>query len=320
MIITRTPYRVSFFGGGTDYPAWYQQHGGQVLTSSLDKYTYISLRRVPAFLGSKYRVFWGKVENVDRREEIEHNGVRGCLEYLEIDDGIEVNHAGDLPARSGLGSSSAFTVGMLNALHAMKGEHRSHRQLAQEAIDVEQNVLKETVGVQDQIECAHGGFNHIKITQMGYSIYPINVPTDKLEGNLLLYFTGLQRYASEIAEAQVKALKEEELHRIAELVDEAIECLAENKLRNFGHKLHESWMLKRRLSDKVSNPEINDIYGRARNAGAIGGKLLGAGGGGFMLLYVESQEQSSVRAALSEFIEVPFRFGHEGSRVMVNEP
>ena len=265
------------------------------------------------------------MESVDRREEIEHAGVRGCLEYLEIDDGIEINHAGDLPARSGLGSSSAFTVGMLNALHAMKGEYRSPRELADEAIDVEQDVLHETVGIQDQIECSYGGFNHIKITPNGYSVCPMVVSLKRLESNLLLYFTGLQRYASEIAEAQVKALKEDELHRIAELVDEAIEHLAEGRLPSFGYLLHESWMLKRKLSDKVSNPEIDALYDRARNAGALGGKLLGAGGGGFMLLYVEPSYQFEVRkalggqAALSNLIEVPFRFGNEGSRVMVCE-
>lgn len=259
------------------------------------------------------------METVDRREEIEHAGVRGCLEYLEIDDGIEINHAGDLPARSGLGSSSAFTVGMLNALHVMKGEYRSPRQLAQEAIDVEQDVLCETVGIQDQIECAYGGFNHIKITPMGYSIYPMIIPTDALEGNLMLYFTGLQRHASEIAAAQVKALKEDALHRIAELVDEAIVCLAENRLLKFGEKLHESWMLKRQLSDRVSTPEIDTLYDRARSAGAVGGKLLGAGGGGFLLLFVEPPNQHRVREALSNLIEIPFRFGHEGSRVMVHE-
>lgn len=174
MIITRTPYRVSFFGGGTDFESFYREHGGAVLTSTIDKYCYLSARYMPPFLGYKYNVCWSKMERVNLLSEIQHSGVRGCLEYKNIDRGFEVNHAGDLPARSGLGSSSAFTVGMLYALHALQGIHVNKNRLAREAIEVEQNILKETVGIQDQIECAHGGLNHIEIHRNGsYTINPI---------------------------------------------------------------------------------------------------------------------------------------------------
>lgn len=326
MIIVRSPYRVSFFGGGTDYQQWYSERGGAVLTSTLDRYCYLSIRYMPAFLGTKYRVFWSKMEAVDRLEDIEHSGVRGCLQALNIDDGIEVNHAGDLPARSGLGSSSAFTVGMLHALHALRGEYVGPQQLAREAIQVEQDVLKETVGIQDQIECAHGGFNFIEIRPDGdYKVSPVVMTKGKLlalQDRLMLFFTGLQRHASEIAETQVSNAerKHKELAGIADLVPKALRCLVEGNLAEFGSLIHETWVLKRELSDKVSNPVIDDIYYRAKIAGALGGKVLGAGGGGFFLFYVPNGRQQAVREALGDLMEVPFRFGSEGSKVVLYEP
>lgn len=326
MIIVRSPYRVSFFGGGTDYPSWYYQHGGAVLTSTLDRYCYLSIRRMPPFLGTKYRVFWSKMEAVDSLEEIQHSGVRGCLKALHVTEGIEVNHAGDLPARSGLGSSSAFTVGMLHALHALKGEFVGPERLAREAVYVEQEVLKETVGIQDQIECAHGGLNLIEIRpDGGYKVSPIIMPVHQqreLQSRLLLFFTGLQRHASEIASDQVQNAdrKQHELARIAALVPNAVEALTSGNLAAFGCLLHETWMLKRELSDKVSTPEIDELYYRACKAGALGGKVLGAGGGGFLLFYVPLEDQAAVREALSGLLEVPFRFGNEGSRVVLYEP
>ena len=326
MIIVRSPYRVSFYGGGTDYPSWYQEHGGAVLTSTLDRYCYLSVRHMPAFLGTKYRVFWSKMEAVDKLEDIQHSGVRGCLQALNVTDGIEVNHAGDLPARSGLGSSSAFTVGMLHALHALRGEFVGPQQLAREAIHVEQEVLKEIVGIQDQIECAHGGLNLIEIRpDGGYKVSPVVMPAHRqqeLQSRLLLFFTGLQRHASEIAADQVKnsERKHHELARIASLVPEAVQALSSGNLPAFGCLLHETWMLKRELSDKVSSPEIDDLYYRARKAGALGGKVLGAGGGGFLLFYVPLENQATVREALSGLLEVPFRFGNEGSKVILYEP
>lgn len=319
MIIVRTPYRVSFFGGGTDYEAWYSQHGGEVLTCTLNKYCYISIRKMQPFLGSKYRIFWSKMETVDEIKDIEHAGVRGCLEYMKFEEGIEINHAGDLPARSGLGSSSAFTVGMLNGLHQLKNERVTATLLAKEAIEVEQVVLKETVGIQDQIECAFGGFNHIKIEKSGdYKVVQLDAPK-KLEDNLMLFYTGIQRYSSEIAKDQVANVRRKyrHLYGIAALVPVALEALKQEDFNEFGELLHQSWTWKRDLSDKITNPTIDEIYDRGRKAGALGGKLLGAGGGGFMLFYVPVEYQPSIRSALRELIEVPFRFGSIGSQVMV---
>lgn len=326
MIIARAPYRVSFFGGGTDYPGWFSQHGGAVLTSTIDKYCYLSVRRMPRFLGNRYRVAWSKTENVDRIEDIEHAGARGCLQALGITDGVDIVHAGDLPARSGLGSSSAFTVALLHALHALAGENVGPAQLAREAIHVEQDVLRETVGVQDQIESAWGGLNVIEISKGGnYSVSPVEISSDaltRLESRLLLFFTGLQRHASEIAAAQVANAdrKYDELMRLAALVPDAVACLAKDDLAGFGRLLHETWVLKSTLSDKISNSRIDEIYAQARSAGALGGKVLGAGGGGFMLLYAPLRVQEAIRAALKDLIEVPFHFGAEGSRLVLNEP
>ena len=320
MIITRTPYRVSFFGGGTDYKQWYEQHGGAVLTTTIDKYCYISLRYMPSFLGSKYRVTWSKMENVDYVEDIQHPGVRGCLQHLSVDDGVEVNYAGDLPARSGLGSSSAFTVGMLHALHILRCDDVSKRDLANEAIVVEQDVLQETVGIQDQIECAFGGFSHIEIRDDGFYkcrriLLSPNQAID-LESHLVLVFTELQRYASEIAFDQMTNVrrKQKQLERIAALVPEAIQTL--DHPQEFGDLLHESWMLKRELSPRVSSPHLNALYDHARANGAIGGKLLGAGGGGFFLFCVPPQRRAAMIEALG-LLAVPVRFEHHGSQVVL---
>ena len=324
MIITRTPYRCSLFGGGTDYSSWYKEHGGSVLTGTIDKYCYLSARYMPAFLGFKYNACWSKMERVNNLEDIEHSGVRGCLQYMGIDEGFEINHAGDLPARSGLGSSSAFTVGMLNALHALKGEHASKAQLSREAIEVEQVVLKETVGIQDQIQCAHGGFNHIEIHRDGeYTVRPVVISKERkaaLEGKLMLFFTGLQRNSSEIADAQVSNIerKEFELKAIQRLVPQAIEAVTNGSLDDVGKLLNETWFLKRELSDKVSSNVIDGLYNAAREAGAIGGKLLGAGGGGFFLFYVPEDRQTAIREAMNGLLDIPFKFEHGGSQVVLS--
>ena len=313
-------------GGGTDYPAWYAQHGGAVLTTTIDKYCYVSVRYMPAFLGTKYRVFWSKMECVNALADIQHAGVRGCLQYLGIDEGFEVNHAGDLPARSGLGSSSAFTVGMLHALHALNGRHVGKVRLAREAIAVEQGVLKETVGIQDQIACAHGGLNLIEIERDGsYTVRPLILRPgvrDALQSRLMLFFTGLQRHASEIARAQLGNVerKAAELTAIAALAPRAVAALADGNIDGFGHLLHETWMLKRGLSDKITSPELDALYDRARSAGALGGKLLGAGGGGFFLFHVPPEKQPAVREALPGLLDVPVRFEHGGSQLVLCEP
>lgn len=320
MIITRTPYRISFFGGGTDYKQWYEKFGGAVLTTTIDKYCYVCLRSMPAFLGSKYRVFWSKMETVNELSEIEHSGVRGCLQYLNIEEGIEVNHAGDLPARSGLGSSSAFTVGMLHALYVLRGDDLNSRSLANDAIEVEQDVLGETVGIQDQIQCAFGGFNHIEIDRTGnYHVNKVPIGAMQkalLESHLVIVFTELQRYASEIAAAQVSNVrrKQKQLERIALLVTEAVKAVEHP--RAFGEMLHESWMLKRELSDKVTNPHLDAIYDHARSKGAYGGKVLGAGGGGFMLFCVPPERREAMVEALG-LLAVPVRFEDHGSQVVL---
>ena len=326
MIITRTPYRVSFFGGGSDYFRWYSEHGGAVLTTTIAKYCHLSVRYMPAFLGAKYSVCYAKMERVNTLAEMQHVGVRGCLEYLNVTEGFEVNHAGDLPARSGLGSSSAFTVGMLHAIHSLRGRYVGKVELARQAVEVEQDVLKETVGIQDQIACAHGGLNLIEIARDGsYSVQPVTIPAarrDELQSRLMLFFTGLQRNASEIASAQVDNVdrKETELKAIQAMVPRAMRELVDGSLNEFGRLLHESWMLKRELSDKVTNPAIDAIYTRAIEAGALGGKLLGAGGGGFMMFYVPPLRQPDVREALSALLDIPVRFENAGSQVVLYDP
>lgn len=323
MIIVRCPYRISLFGGGTDYPSWYERHGGAVLTTTINKFCYISLRRMPAFLGTKYRVFWSKMEAVNEIEDIQHAGVRGCLQYLGVNDGIEINHAGDLPARSGLGSSSAFTVGMLHALHTLQASPVSKERLADEAIQVEQVVLGETVGIQDQIECAWGGLNHIRIAQDGsYAIEQIALDESKrtdLESNLVLVFTGLQRHASEIAAIQVGNFdrKKTQLERISAMVSPAVNELFQGTPEGLGEMLHETWMLKRELADAVTNPEIDRIYETARENGAIGGKVLGAGGGGFMLFCVPPDKRKPMLDSLG-LLSCDVEINDSGSQLVLS--
>jgi D-glycero-alpha-D-manno-heptose-7-phosphate kinase len=293
-----------------------------VLTSTIDQFCYISLRRRSSFLDSKYRISWSQTETVDRVEDIQHAGVRGCLQYLGIEEGLEISHAGDLPARSGLGSSSAFTVGMLNALHILRGESVSRADLAREAIEVEQEVLQETVGIQDQIECAWGGLNLINFDREGrYSVEPVWVNAKRrrhAEEHLLLMFTGLQRHASEIAAVQVDNVehKKRELRGIVDLVIPAAAALSDGNMMAFGKILHQAWMFKRELSDKISSEEIDMIYEHATGSGAWGGKVLGAGGGGFMLFVVPPSRRRAVIDG-SGRICVPFKFEHSGSQVVL---
>lgn len=325
MILSRTPYRVSFFGGSSDYREWYEQHGGCVLTSSIAYYCWLSARWLPPFHGHRHRVVWSKVEAVDAVHQIEHPAVRAVLEYLEITDGVEIHHTGDLPARSGLGSSSAFTVGLLHALYALQGHHMSKDALADLAVHVEQRVMRETVGIQDQIECARGGLNLIEIRRDGsYDVSPVILPLRKmlaLERHLMLFFTGISRTASGIAAQQIAGMggKVAELSEMGRMVWKALDILVSGDLIDLGPLLHESWVLKRGIADAVSTPEVDDYYAAARSAGATGGKLLGAGGGGFLLIFCPPERQASVRFSLSGLVEVPFRFDHGGTRIMLSE-
>ena len=326
MIISRTPFRVSFFGGGTDYNGWFQDHGGSVLATTIDKYCYISCRYLPPFFEHKSRIIYSIIETVKSLDDIKHPSVREVLRFLNIHEGVEIHHDGDLPARTGLGSSSSFTVGLLNGLHALKGQMVTKEQLAREAILVEQDMIKENVGCQDQTLAAYGGFNIIEFGGTNHlRVQPLTVPAAKLnllQEHLMLFFTGFSRHASSIAKAQIENIpqKKAELARMYEMVHEAVEILGGNDLLKFGRLLDESWKLKRTLSDKISNARIDDLYSTAIRAGAVGGKLLGAGGGGFVLLFVQPSSKDKIRHALKGLLEVPFKFENLGSQIIFYQP
>ena len=323
MIISRTPFRISFFGGGTDYPAWVEQHGGAVLSTSIDKYNYITCRKLPPFFQHKHRLTYSRVEDVSDISDIQHPAIRAVLpNYLE-NEGLEIHCDADLPARSGIGSSSSFMVGLLHALEALKGRRVTPDWLAREAIRYEQEILGETVGYQDQVAAAFGGLNIIHFMPEGnFRVEPLIVPHGRkndLKKHFMLFFTGFARFASEIAKSQVENFEKKsvELHRMRGMVDEAVEILAVGKdLRLFGELLHDAWMYKRSISDRVSTDQIDEIYDRARKHGAIGGKLLGAGGGGFFLFFVEPERQNELRVALKDLICVNFDFETDGSRII----
>jgi len=323
MIISRTPFRISFFGGGTDYPAWFKENGGSVLSTSINKYCHIFCRYLPPFFNNKHRIVWSRVENVSYIEEIQHPSVRECMRFMDIQEGLVIHHDGDLPARSGLGSSSAFTVGLLNALHTLRQQTIDRQQLAIEAIRIEHDVIRENVGYQDQVAVAVGGFNRIDFQRNGvFTVEKINVSAERLgvlHDHLVLVFTGISRTASDIAGNKIKAISERkvELAAMQSMVDEAIKILArKDQIEEFGKLLHESWLLKRSLTPQVSNLHIDAVYERARLAGAIGGKLLGAGGGGFMLLFADPGRHLEIKKALGEFICVPFQFETLGSHIL----
>lgn len=324
MIISKTPFRISFFGGGTDYPAWYKENGGQVLSTTIDKYCYLNVRYFPPFFPYKHRIVYSKTEEAKDIKDILHPAVKAVLEFLKTNRGLSIHHDGDLPARTGLGSSSAFTVGLLHAAYALEGLSPSKEQLAKEAIYLERDVLKESVGAQDQVAVAFGGFNKITFGKNDeIKVEPVSLPEDRireLDSHSLLYFTGFSRYASEIAKDQIEKTPErkKELSLMHQMVDEATDILKDDKreITEFGKLLGQSWQLKKSLTDKISNPAIDNIYQKALNAGAIGGKLLGAGGGGFMLLFVSPEQQLKVREALKDLLEVPFRFEKEGSQII----
>ena len=328
MIITRTPFRISFFGGGTDYPGWFRESGGSVLATTIDKYCYISCRHLPPFFEHKHRVVYSRIENVNHIDEIEHPAVRAVLNWEKVEQGIEIHHDGDLPARSGLGSSSSFTVGLLHALRALNGKMVSKGSLALEAIHIEQNVIGENVGSQDQVSAAHGGFNRIDFNRDDtYDVVPVVLPTgrrEELHDHLMLCFTGVSRIASEVAKSQIDNLKtrEKELTFMRAMVDEAIVILqnVNEPIESFGKLIDANWQYKRRLSDRVSTPRIESIYQAAMDAGAIGGKILGAGGGGFLLLFAKPERQAAIRQRLSTLIHVPFNFEDSGSRVVLYQP
>jgi len=327
MIISRTPYRISFFGGGTDHPVWYKENGGTVLATTIDKYCYISCRYLPPFFEHKYRIAYSKIESVKQVSEIVHPAVKAVLKHMKIEEGLEIHHDGDIPARTGIGSSSSFVVGLLHAIHALKGNMPTKKQLALEAIHIERNILKEEGGIQDQIHAALGGFNKIIINKDGeFRAMPITVSKEKLQllqSHLMLYFTGFSRDAFEISKSLVENIsqKTRELTIMQQMVDVAVSILnGHDSIIEFGKLLHEAWALKRSLSEKISTSKIDEIYEASREAGAVGGKLLGAGGGGFILLFVKPENQPSVKERFNKLLQVPFRFETLGSQIAVYEP
>ncbi len=326
MIISRTPFRISFFGGGTDYPAWFQDSPGAVLATTIDKYCYLTVRYLPPFFEYRSRIIYSKMEHVHQINEIDHPSVRETLRFMDIQQGVEIHHDGDLPARTGLGSSSAFTVGLLNVLYALKGVMTTKEQLAEQAIHIEQNMIKENVGCQDQALAAHGGFNCIEFGGDGHlNVRRLTLTkerTSHLQDHMMLFFTGFSRTASLIAAHQIQNIpnRRKELTEMYGFVQEAVKLLNSGDLKGFGGLLNESWKLKRTLSDKITTGAIDEIYAQAMKAGALGGKLLGAGGGGFVLIYAEPDKKVSVRKALKDYLEIPFKFEGLGSQIIFYQP
>lgn len=327
MAISRTPYRVSFFGGGTDYPAWYRANGGAVLSMAINQYCYVSSRHLPPFFGIRHRIVWSHIETVGSIAEILHPAVRVGLRTLGFtdEDGVELHHQGDLPARSGIGSSSAFAVGLINVLQAMRGKRLSAEELARDAIDLEQNQLNENVGCQDQIASAYGGVNIIRFGRDGsFKVNPLNLPSDRqsaFESWLMLFYAGSSRMSSDFAKRLIDNLPNniERLTRMRAMVDEAAGMLTAGKLEEFGRLLHESWMLKRQLSEGTSTSTIDRVYDDAIRSGALGGKLLGAGGTGFLVFVVPPDRQEAVRRALSHLVGVPFAADFSGSTIIYDK-
>lgn len=326
MIITRTPFRVSFFGGGTDFPAFYEQHGGVTLSTTIRNYCYISVHKISPFFKHSYRASYAKTESVHTPAEFQHPLVRECLLHLNSNVGVEIAHVSDLPARTGLGSSSAFTVGLLNAIHAMNGERVTAEDLAREAIYVERQRVKDAGGHQDQYAAAYGGFIKTGYEKDGSAtINRLALPSARLkemEDSLMLFFTGTERSAEGLLLEQNKNTKKNEsnLLRLKEMTLEAERIiLSGGDLNEFGKMLDECWQLKRTLSSGITNSEIDDLYDTARKNGAIGGKLLGAGGRGFLLLWVPLFKQDKIREKFADLQEVDFSFSMEGSQVIFQE-
>jgi len=328
MIISRTPFRVSFFGGGTDYPVFYEENGGAVLSTSINKYCYVICRYLPPFFDYKYRIRYTQREETQTIAEIKHPSVRECLNFVDLDHGVEIQHNADLPAMSGLGSSSAFTVGLLNGLYALKGKMITKRRLALDAIHVEQDMIKENVGSQDQTIAAFGGFNKIVFGgSQKIAVFPVAIDRNKLDllqDHLMLFFTGFPRNASEIAGEQIRKTpeKKKELTAMLGMVDEAINILNESAgtLIDFGKLLHETWKLKHSLTPRITTPLVDEVYEAGLEAGASGGKLLGAGGGGFILFFVKPELQHNVKEKLKKLLYVPFKFENLGSQIIYYAP
>ena len=326
MIITKTPFRMSFFGGGTDIAEFFKEYGGSVISTTFDKYCYVNVRHLPRFFDYKNQVTYSKIERVNQTDEIAHPLVRNAMKYLDMHELI-ITYDADLPARTGLGSSSSFAVGLLNAFYALKGKYADKKRLADDAIYVERELCKEHGGWQDQIAASFGGLNRIDFTADGYRVSPVIIsPVRKrlLNRRLMLFFTGFSHFSAEIqasAKNQIKN-KKDQLCEMKQLVDEAQQILSDSRadLDKFGVLLDHTWQLKQQISDKISNEHICRYYQAARRAGALGGKLLGAGGGGFLLFYVPEEKQEAVRNALEGLLFVPFEFEDSGTEIIYYSP
>lgn len=326
MIITKTPFRMSFFGGGTDMPEFFNEHRGAVISTTFDKYCYVNVRHMPPFHPYISELVHNRFERVDDIDEIEHPLIRECMRLHDIHE-IRLTYEGDLPARTGLGTSSTFAVGMLNAFCALKGKMMSKRHLAEEAIHVERDILKEHGGWQDQVAAAYGGLNRIDFKDSDFSVHPIIIAPERkkeLDDNLLLFYTGIQRFSSEI-QADTFANpgdKTQQLKDMLALVDEAerVLCDKSTSLNEFGRLLDKTWKLKRGTGAKISSGSIDGLYDKGIMAGALGGKLLGAGGGGFLLFYCEKDKQEALKSALEDLMPVPFNFENEGAQILYYNP
>lgn len=322
MIITRTPFRMSFFGGGTDMKDFFQEYGGAVLSTTFDKYCYVNVRHLPHFFDYSTEVAYSKIERVTALEDIQHPAVRNAMKMLDMHE-IRLTYEADLPARSGLGTSSSFAVGMLNAFHALKGKYVDKKRLADEAIYLERELCQEEGGWQDQIAASFGGFNRINFSKDGYDVLPVIISKERkeqLNKSLMMFFTGFTRFSSDVQKAN-SGMSQEKIHRLQEmqlLVDKAEAILTDkhSDLDDFGRLLDYTWQLKRKTGNAVTNNNIDSIYSAGLKAGALGGKLLGAGGGGFLLFYVPLDKQSSVREAMKDLLYIPFQFENGGTRVI----
>ena len=323
MIITKTPYRISFFGGGSDYPIWYKKFGGSVLSTTIDKYIYISCRELPPFFDHKYRIVWSKIENVKTIDEIKHLTVRKLIKYNKIKSGLEIHYDGDLPARSGMGSSSSFSVGLMRALNNYQHKDIKGISLAHKTILFEQKIMKETVGSQDQVAASVGGFNRIDFLKNEKIIVKkiLSNNLKRLNSNLLLLYTGIQRNADAVASNYVHKLsneKEKNVRKIISNVELGEKMIKSGNINDFGKLLHHAWMEKKELSKSISNHKIDELYKSSIQNGALGGKLLGAGGGGFLLVYINKEKQKNFLSKIKNITNIPFKFSNKGCDVILN--
>lgn len=326
MIITKTPFRMSFFGGGTDMENYFRKNGGAVLSTTFDKYCYVNVRHLPRFFDYSTELSYSKTERVTDVDAIEHPAIRNAMKMLDMHE-IRLTYEADLPARSGLGTSSSFAVGMLNAFYALKGKYADKRKLADEAIYLERVLCNEAGGWQDQIAASYGGFNRINFSPDGYEVLPVIISPERkkqLNGNLMMFFTGFTRFSSEVQKANNVSAedKKTQLKEMYALVDEAEKVLTDkdSDLDDFGRLLDHTWKLKKQTGSKISTNSIDEYYERGIRAGALGGKLLGAGGGGFLVFYVPQEKQDSVRLVMKDLMYIPFEFENGGTRVIHYTP